>query len=299
MFWDATNSRLGIGTNTPAFDFDLQKTVNASLYARVRNLSNGTSAFAGFVVGNDVGNAVFQVVGSGNTTPATTANQARFRSDTTITNGFNFSTGAIAPITFSTNDVERMRIFGGGNLALNSTTDSGERLQVTGTSKLAGNTAITGTLDISGTTTISGNLLASTIYSRTNQNIEISAPWADSVQVLITTITNKAQVLIVRPTANLTLTTGTHDTQRVTHTFAPTSGTGVVNALTLQQTINQTGGANGITRGLYVNPTLTAAADFRAIETARGNVVFGNLPTSSAGLPTGAIWNDAGTIKIV
>jgi hypothetical protein len=44
---------------------------------------------------------------------------------------------------------------------------------------------------------------------------------------------------------------------------------------------------------------LTAAADFRAIETTNGKVIFGNLPTSSAGLPTGAIWNDAGTIKIV
>jgi hypothetical protein len=67
----------------------------------------------------------------------------------------------------------------------------------------------------------------------------------------------------------------------------------------LNGTINQTGTSTSIVRGLYVNPTLTAAADFRAIETARGNVVFGNLPTSSAGLPTGAIWNDAGTIKIV
>ena len=67
----------------------------------------------------------------------------------------------------------------------------------------------------------------------------------------------------------------------------------------LNQTINQTGGANGITRGLYINPTLTSAADFRAIETTRGRIVFGNLPTSATGLPTGAIWNDAGTLKIV
>jgi hypothetical protein len=28
-------------------------------------------------------------------------------------------------------------------------------------------------------------------------------------------------------------------------------------------------------------------------------VVFGNLPTSSAGLPTGAIWNNGGVINIV
>lgn len=31
---------------------------------------------------------------------------------------------------------------------------------------------------------------------------------------------------------------------------------------------NQTGGANGITRGIYLNQTLTAVADFRAIEIA-------------------------------
>jgi hypothetical protein len=67
----------------------------------------------------------------------------------------------------------------------------------------------------------------------------------------------------------------------------------------LNGTINQTGTSTSIVRGLYVNPTLTAAADFRAIETTNGKVIFGNLPTSSAGLPTGAIWNDAGTIKIV
>ena len=42
----------------------------------------------------------------------------------------------------------------------------------------------------------------------------------------------------------------------------------------LSPTINQTGGANGITRGIYVNPTLTAAADFRALEVAAGKVVI-------------------------
>jgi hypothetical protein len=48
--------------------------------------------------------------------------------------------------------------------------------------------------------------------------------------------------------------------------FAPTSGTSTYFGLEVQATINQTGGANGITRGLYVNPTLTAAADWRSIE---------------------------------
>jgi hypothetical protein len=81
-------------------------------------------------------------------------------------------------------------------------------------------------------------------------------------------------------------------------TFAPTSGTAVLNVLNASPTINQTGGANGITRGLYINPTLTAAADFRAIETTAGKIIFGGLPTSSAGLVSGQLWNDAGTLKI-
>jgi hypothetical protein len=57
-------------------------------------------------------------------------------------------------------------------------------------------------------------------------------------------------------------------------TFSPTSGTGIFNAINLSSNliINQTGGANGITRGLYINPTLTAAADFRAIENSVGKV---------------------------
>jgi hypothetical protein len=96
-----------------------------------------------------------------------------------------------------------------------------------------------------------------------------------------------------------TAAVGTYYALRLQNNIAPTSGTGVFNLFEILSTINQTGGANGITRGLFINPTITAAADFRAIETTNGKVIFGNLPTSSAGLPTGAIWNDAGTLKIV
>lgn len=48
--------------------------------------------------------------------------------------------------------------------------------------------------------------------------------------------------------------------------FMPTSGTATYTDFLITATINQTGGANGITRGLYVNPTLTSAADWRGIE---------------------------------
>lgn len=77
-------------------------------------------------------------------------------------------------------------------------------------------------------------------------------------------------------------TSGTIFGARLQNNFAPASGTAVFSTLSLSSTINQTGGASGITRGLYVNPTLTAASDYRAIEATLGKV---SLPvtTSAAG----------------
>jgi hypothetical protein len=59
-------------------------------------------------------------------------------------------------------------------------------------------------------------------------------------------------------------------------------------------TINQTGGASGITRGIYVNPTLTSAADFRAIEVERGKVILNSISGNTL-IGTTA---DTGTYKL-
>jgi len=97
---------------------------------------------------------------------------------------------------------------------------------------------------------------------------------------------------------NNSATTKDSDSFSDIRNFTPTSGSALFTSFAYSGTINQTGTANGITRGVYINPTLTSAVDYRAIETTAGNVVFGNLPTSATGLPTGAIWNDGGTLKI-
>jgi hypothetical protein len=65
---------------------------------------------------------------------------------------------------------------------------------------------------------------------------------------------------------NMIHTSGSVYEMYIGHNFSPTSGTANYGQLGLITTINQTGGANGITRGLFVNPTLTAAADWRGIE---------------------------------
>jgi hypothetical protein len=197
------------------------------------------------------------------------------------------------PFGFFTAATERARISTNGNLLIGSTSDSGERLQVTGTTKLAGDTIISGLLFTSTSPNRpwigAVNGFASPISSGTALQINIDNSSSRT--------TTGFDLLIRSGTRDFT--SGSVDVVRLTANFTPTSGTGVFSNFVINPTINQTGGANGITRGLYVNPTLTAAADFRAIETTNGKVIFGNLPTSSAGLPTGAIWNDAGTIKIV
>jgi hypothetical protein len=53
--------------------------------------------------------------------------------------------------------------------------------------------------------------------------------------------------------------------------FTANANPGVFNGINLAPTINQTGGANGITRGVYVAPTLTSAADFRALDVLTGS----------------------------
>jgi hypothetical protein len=67
---------------------------------------------------------------------------------------------------------------------------------------------------------------------------------------------------------SFTQTSGTRNYVDHAAGFAPTSGTAIHNSFVLSGTFNQTGGANGITRGIYLNQTLTAVADFRALEIA-------------------------------
>jgi hypothetical protein len=72
--------------------------------------------------------------------------------------------------------------------------------------------------------------------------------------------------LTLTNTSAFNYTTGTGGVLYSGSSFAPPSGTGVYNFFTHNGTINQAGGANGITRGIYLNPTLTSAYDWRSLE---------------------------------
>jgi hypothetical protein len=286
MTWDATNSRLGIGTNAPTSILDissnggrltLNQTVAGSIFNGIEFKSNG--ALYASIIGNQ--------------------NSGEVR----------LSTVASYYYTFYSSGSEGMRLTTNRNLLLQNGgtfTDSGERLQVTGNVKIVGSGATSATTALTVQNSSSQNILR----VRNDGNILIGN---DSLNVWMfpyttyDTIDIAGKNLAIYPQqgsisiggGSQIQTSGNQNNLITKGRFQPSSGTATFTEIRSEPLINQTGGANGITRGLYVNPTLTAAADFRAIETARGNVVFGNLPTSSAGLPTGAIWNDAGTIKIV
>lgn len=69
--------------------------------------------------------------------------------------------------------------------------------------------------------------------------------------------------------------------------FQPTSGNAQMNSIVAQPTINQVG-STGVTRGFYANPTLTAAADYRAFE-ANAGTHWGFFLTAAKNFTTGTI----------
>ena len=164
-----------------------------------------------------------------------------------------------------------MTLYSTGNLAIGSAaSDLGQRLQVTGDAfiKGSGNTSATIGLTVQnsdGTNIFRvfndgnayhnvGSLFVGSLTARSSNIFYYSAGGANTNQHVFTT------------TSAISLTSGDTFITSNQATFAPTSGNAVFSAIRLQPTINQTGGANGITRGIYVNPGITAAADWRSIE---------------------------------
>lgn len=82
--------------------------------------------------------------------------------------------------------------------------------------------------------------------------------------------TNSSSAINLRPTGSGSITLGSGSSSLASGTrnlvttainFAPTSGTGQFHYFDISPTINQTGGASGTSRGIYINPTLTSAAN--------------------------------------
>ena len=71
-----------------------------------------------------------------------------------------------------------------------------------------------------------------------------------------------------------TITSGDLNNIRMGKSFSPTSGNANYSIMRIAANINQTGGANGIVRGLHITPSLASAPNFRSIDW-ENNIGFG------------------------
>ena len=318
MFWDATNSRLGIGTNAPdnPLTVNLPMAVNnAGLGFNVKkgtgyflacNGLSGVNSFSPFFIGVPNVDAIglgFQ----GNLFNTTSTNPALLFSSFNLAGSSGIQNSQIT-LAVDNGVTRLLQIRGNGNMLLQNGgtfTDSGERLQVTGDVKIVGSGATSGTTSLRVQNSSATNLLT------VQNNGVVSIPTQATIGTIQSAVfglssTFRFSVSGLRQggiTLDSLFTTdepsGNINAFAISHKFISATGSFTNTSLLINPTINQTGTSSGISRAIYVNPSITTVVDFRAIETTNGKVIFGNLPTSSAGLPTGAIWNDAGTIKIV
>jgi hypothetical protein len=256
LFWDNTNKRLRLGTNTGA-------TPNGRIYL-VGDANNYplilTDKTQTYGLTYQINGSVFNVFSdyfSGSTTPSL---------------GFGI---------FSNKNM--LYLNSTGNVLINTTTDNGGKLQIKAPGALSTDIAlrVRNSADTTDLFQVQGNgaivLSSGASFYTLGNNLNFRA----------NLLAGAGYVLDVQSFYSLTSTNNEQGFGFFSGTYAPTSGTGTLNGLKITPTINQTGGANGITRGLFINPTLTAAADFRAIETTVGNVILGST-SGNVGIGTAA-----------
>jgi hypothetical protein len=110
LFWDATNSRLGIGTNTPGGNLDVRGSANPQI-----RVSDGTIT-------------------------------TKMQSVTSL--AAYIGTESNHQLRLITNNTPQITIFGGGNVHVGGTSDVGQRLQVTGTALISDTLRVNGNIAI-------------------------------------------------------------------------------------------------------------------------------------------------------
>jgi hypothetical protein len=313
LFWDDANNILGIGTNAPntSAPLHVNKSQNTLTSLFVTNNNTGTAAHVGFRAGLDPTNFATDYISiailganwitAGNL-KAKTGIIENYGSNLLISNYNNTE-----PISFATGTsrIEKLRLFNNGNLLLQNGgtfTDSGERLQVSGSSRFAGNMVITGSGATSATYafTVQNSNGANTFRVRNDGPVFIEA--VNTVATLYMSSNGDSSIqkstsgtngitLYGPASAHHTLTissfnsdnysNGALSSLRFPGNFISSTGNTAFSYMLLNGTINQTGTSTSITRGLYINPTITSASDFRAIEWSNNSVT---APSASWGL---------------
>ena len=228
-----------------------------------------------------------------------------------ITNGFNGPSarltvwGSTINTTLDYFDIvntgggQLLRFFNTGNLVVGGSPDNGNRFQVYGDAFIKGssNTAATNALSIQNnagsslfTIQNSGGVYcygffavgANIVGQSTNLTIE---PGSSGGRLILKSFPTTGSSIAINGTATFTHNTGQDVTSLLLNQdYAPVGGTGNQTYVRVNPIINQTSGATGITRGLYIVPTLTAATDWRAIEVSVGGAYFNTTSVAASAI---------------
>jgi hypothetical protein len=307
------SGRVGIGTSAPLAPLDIlvSRSASTQIAAFRTTATSGHISLYNFTDPQEI---------------------ARIESSNDISNG-----GSLRLYTRNGSNVvgEKMRITGTGEVGIGTTTPTG-KLSITDTIIASGSANSGSLLDLNQTWNTTGTPTAislAIIDTASNANSKLinitvggvnrffvskngAGEFANLVSATGFNNSSSTTALSIRggastsaiysialsPLGTQTHTTGTGGSLNINNNnnYNPTSGTGIYNFANIEGGINQTGGASGITRGLYINPTLTAAADFRAIEVANGRVVISDTATVTGTNATSLLdlsqtWNTSGT----
>jgi hypothetical protein len=279
FFWDNANGRLGIGTNAPAYK--LHSVGNAFI--------NGSIFFGDASHYIDTNNSTFCMISSNRNLQLARSGTASL----TITSNFNTVLQAGGTITDSG---QRLQVMGDAFIKGSGATSALLVQNSAGTEilKIQNNSSVnikapTNTEDLNILFNIDrpnlGKIVSITDQAAIqvgNSNFIAPSTGIDGVFVRASGGLFIGQKDFNNPTTgyfNLNIgrpnnvnnqvgaTTEQGGLVQVIGLFNPNTAVSTpFTSLYVRPTINQTGGASGITRGLYINPTLTAAADWRSIE---------------------------------
>ena len=170
LYVDATNNRVGIGTTSPTGKLHIKGFGDVLLVD-----STTTGSRATIKLTSDAASYT-QLIGNGTE--------------------FNIATLSTTHITFGTNNSERLRIFAStGNVGINTTTDAGYKLDVSGSTRIVGDGSTSGSTIL----TLQNSLSATTAQFRSDGVFGISSASTFTTQVtsVISASTTNSGIAIV------------------------------------------------------------------------------------------------------